>query len=90
MGILKTNTDVFANVTQVNLTRNVNSWNQHANVIYVESPCGVGFSYGTNLPSDYETNDNITAVDNYMFLQGFFDVRTLLITSTCSFNVLML
>uniref|UniRef100_A0A7S4M4V7 Carboxypeptidase n=1 Tax=Vannella robusta TaxID=1487602 RepID=A0A7S4M4V7_9EUKA len=58
----------------VNLTRNVNSWNQHANVIYVESPCGVGFSYGTNLPSDYETNDNITAVDNYMFLQGFFDI----------------
>jgi len=62
------------NTQTVELTKNVYSWNQNANVIYIDSPCGVGFSYGTNIPSDYETNDNITAVDNYMFLQGFFDV----------------
>merc|ERR1712000_483379 len=54
------------NTQTVELTKNVYSWNQNANVIYIDSPCGVGFSY--------ETNDNITAVDNYMFLQGFFDV----------------
>jgi len=62
------------NTKTVDIIENVNSWNQHANVIYIDSPCGVGFSYGTNLPSDYETNDNITAVDSYMFLQGFFDI----------------
>jgi len=64
---------IFTNKT-VELTNNFYTWNQKANIIYIESPCGVGFSYGTNLPSDYKTNDNITAVDNYMFLQGFFDI----------------
>merc|ERR1712232_288217 len=58
----------------VDLTNNFYNWNQQANVIYLEAPCGVGFSYGTNLPADYITNDNITALDNYEFLQGFFDV----------------
>ena len=59
---------------QVQLVENPYSWNQIANVLYIDSPCGVGMSYGTNLPADYETNDNVTAVDSYMFLQGFFDV----------------
>ena len=37
----------------------------------VEAPAGVGFSY-SNTPSDYITNDNKTAQDNYNFLLKWF------------------
>ncbi|EGD81945.1 serine carboxypeptidase II [Salpingoeca rosetta] len=48
------------------------SWNRFANVLYVDAPAGVGFSY-SNTSSDYNTNDTKTAIDNYAFLQGWFD-----------------
>jgi serine carboxypeptidase-like clade 2 len=48
------------------------SWNTVANVIYVESPAGVGFSY-SNTSSDYlKPGDQRTASDMYAFLQGFY------------------
>ena len=34
----------------------------------MDAPAGVGYSY-SNTPSDYNTNDNKTADDNYAFLQ---------------------
>jgi len=37
----------------------------------LESPAGVGFSY-SNTSSNYYTNDNKTAEDNYTFLQNWF------------------
>jgi len=58
---------------QVNLTFNPYSWNTVANMIYIDSPCGVGFSYGQGL-SDKENSDNGTAIDTYVFLQQFFDI----------------
>jgi len=45
-------------------------WTQYANMLYVESPAGVGFSYSDD-PRDYNTNDLKTAEDNYAFLEGF-------------------
>ncbi|KAJ8560012.1 hypothetical protein K7X08_004070 [Anisodus acutangulus] len=55
------------------LVRNEHSWNKEANMLYLESPVGVGFSYSTNT-SSYETvNDEITARDNVAFLQRWFN-----------------
>jgi serine carboxypeptidase-like clade I len=45
-------------------------WNLFANVLFVEAPAGVGFSYSQNI-NDYNTNDNITADDNYRFILNF-------------------
>jgi len=54
-----------------NLTLNPNSWNKVANMIYLDSPCGVGLSYSTN-QNDYITNDTVTAHDSHNFLLNFF------------------
>ena len=47
------------------------SWNKRANVIYLEQPAGVGYSYSAD-QSGYTTDDNQTAIDNYAFLNNFF------------------
>lgn len=47
------------------------SWNRVANVLYLESPAGVGFSK-TNDPADYHVGDKRTANDAYIFLTKFF------------------
>ncbi|KAM0032751.1 putative carboxypeptidase D [Helianthus debilis subsp. tardiflorus] len=49
------------------LYRNDYAWNNVANVIFLESPAGVGFSY-SNRSSDYTTGDKQTAKDSYTFL----------------------
>lgn len=56
---------------QQNLTLNPYSWTKVANMIYLDSPCGVGLSYSTN-PNDYNTNDKVTARDSHNFLLNFF------------------
>ena len=46
------------------------SWNAQANMVYIESPAGVGYSY--KLDHNYTTNDDITAQNNYVALKSFF------------------
>ncbi|KAH6767119.1 serine carboxypeptidase-like 40 [Perilla frutescens var. hirtella] len=48
------------------------SWNNVANVIFLESPAGVGFSY-SNRSSDYTTGDTQTAEDAYTFLVNWLE-----------------
>nr|GMD00095.1 serine carboxypeptidase II-3-like [Ipomoea batatas] len=48
------------------------AWNNVANVIFLESPAGVGFSY-SNRTSDYVTGDKKTAADNYIFLLNWLE-----------------
>ncbi|KAH9323556.1 hypothetical protein KI387_018195, partial [Taxus chinensis] len=48
------------------------SWNREANMLFLEAPVGVGFSY-TNKSSDLkELGDKITAEDSYTFLVNWF------------------
>ncbi|KAI5342036.1 hypothetical protein L3X38_009911 [Prunus dulcis] len=55
------------------LYQNRFSWNYAANVLFLESPAGVGFSY-SNKTSDYDANgDRRTAADNYMFLVNWLE-----------------
>ncbi|KAL2253823.1 UNVERIFIED_CONTAM: Serine carboxypeptidase-like 45 [Sesamum indicum] len=54
------------------LVRNEYSWNKEANILYLESPIGVGFSYSVNSSSYEGVNDKITARDNLVFLQNWF------------------
>ena len=47
-------------------------WTQLANIIYLESPKGVGFSYCEGGQSDCINTDESTAMDSYEFLLNFF------------------
>ncbi|KAL1811964.1 hypothetical protein ACET3Z_022029 [Daucus carota] len=49
------------------LSQNKYAWNNEANMLFLESPAGVGFSY-SNTTSDYVTGDTKTAEDAYTFL----------------------
>ncbi|XP_051122076.1 serine carboxypeptidase-like 45 [Andrographis paniculata] len=54
------------------LASNEYSWNREANVLYLESPIGVGFSFSSNSSSYDGVDDKITARDNLVFLQNWF------------------
>ncbi|WCJ41536.1 Serine carboxypeptidase 1 [Euphorbia peplus] len=55
------------------LFRNEYAWNNVANVIFLESPAGVGFSY-SNTTSDYDrSGDKNTANDAYAFLVNWLE-----------------
>ncbi|OVA13200.1 Peptidase S10 [Macleaya cordata] len=48
------------------------SWNREANMLFLESPVGVGFSY-TNSSTDFShLGDEFAANDTYTFLQNWF------------------
>ncbi|XP_055725736.1 lysosomal protective protein [Salvelinus fontinalis] len=54
----------------MSLEYNPYSWNMIANVLYLESPAGVGFSYSDD--SNYTTNDTEVSMNNYLALKEFF------------------
>ena len=47
------------------------SWNKEANVLYIESPVGVGYSYAF-LQGDYNYTDDAVARDNLYALLDFY------------------
>ncbi|XP_057976815.1 serine carboxypeptidase-like 40 [Malania oleifera] len=55
------------------LYENKFAWNKAANVLFLESPAGVGFSY-SNTSLDYDkSGDRKTAEDNYIFLLNWLE-----------------
>jgi serine carboxypeptidase-like clade 2 len=52
------------------LTPNPYTWTKHANIIFLEQPAGVGFSWSADT-DDYTTGDFQSAQDAYQFLLGF-------------------
>ncbi|XP_041080732.1 lysosomal protective protein [Polyodon spathula] len=52
------------------LKYNPYSWNMIANMLYLESPAGVGFSYSDD--KNYTTNDTEVSMNNYLALKEFF------------------
>ena len=56
----------------LSLSLNEFSWNKISNMLYVESPCSVGFSY-SEIDTDYINNDEGTASDNYDLIKAFYD-----------------
>ncbi|KAJ1425470.1 peptidase S10, serine carboxypeptidase, partial [Ochromonadaceae sp. CCMP2298] len=55
----------------MSLSLNEFAWNKVANMVFIESPAGVGFSYSTDPSKDYTTGDTQTATDNYNLIQAF-------------------
>lgn len=56
------------------LEYNPYSWNNFANMLFLEAPPCVGFSYPyTKDCENFETNDENTALNNYYALQSFFN-----------------
>lgn len=53
-----------------NLIKNEWAWNKITNMVFVEQPIGVGFSYSDN-KDDYKTNDDQSAQDNLKMILGF-------------------
>ncbi|XP_051787611.1 cathepsin A-like [Erpetoichthys calabaricus] len=70
-GFLSENGPFYVSEDGVNLYMNPYSWNKIANVLYLESPVGVGFSYSDD--KNYSTNDDEVAENNYKALQSFFN-----------------
>lgn len=53
------------------LRKNLQSWNKASNVLFVESPAGVGWSY-SNTTADYTCGDGSTAKNMLVFLSRWF------------------
>lgn len=70
MGMLTENGPFSIQSDGATIDLNPYAWNRYASFIYLESPSGVGFSYGTT--NNYTSGDVTTARDNYNFLQAFF------------------
>ncbi|WKX93409.1 hypothetical protein Q1695_011014 [Nippostrongylus brasiliensis] len=68
----------YVNFDGQTLYENIYAWNTKANVLYLESPIGVGFSYDTERDSYSTANDDQTASQNYMALKDFFNRHVLL------------
>ena len=49
------------------------TWSKVANVIYLESPIGVGFTYSDS-PDEYSNNDDKTASDNMKSVEKLFEI----------------
>lgn len=55
------------------LEMNPHSWNNLANVLFIEQPIGVGYSYTLSSTSSIKYSDELSAVDNLLAIEAFFE-----------------
>lgn len=72
LGGLLTENGPFVPNAQGGLSRSSIAWTDIANVVYLEQPAFVGFSY-SNTSSDSNTGDARAAADNYAFVTAFIE-----------------
>jgi len=63
----------FQVIEDLTLIKNDFSWNLYANMLYVESPVSVGFSYSDDPDVDYQCSDSSVANDNYDLILAFYE-----------------
>lgn len=61
LGLMQENGPRVINDGEDFLIKNTDTWNTRANVLWLESPAGVGWSYGTE--ADYTTDDLQQSID---------------------------
>ena len=60
---------------EASLARFDYAWSKLATMVYIEAPCGVGFSYSTakDTTRDYNATDDTAALDNLAAVESLFD-----------------
>ena len=61
------------------------SWNKFANMLYIDSPAGTGFTYASN-DQNYHTNDSLVSIDLMSFLFQFMRMYPLYVSADPSFK----
>ncbi|CAJ0935341.1 unnamed protein product, partial [Mesorhabditis belari] len=62
----------YANFGGDSLYENVYAWNARANVLYIDTPIGTGFSYDTNDTMSIYADDDLSRQQNYASIFDFF------------------
>jgi len=70
LAVIAENGPCHINLETGQMYMNNYSWNNVANVIYIDQPAGVGFSYGDT--TGYDSNETMVAEDMYHFMEAFY------------------
>lgn len=73
LALLSENGPCSVNAEGTDTVWNEYGWNSHANIMWIDQPAGVGFSYGDK--RDYAHGEEDVGEDMYWFLQAFFEAH---------------